>query len=106
LVKPLKNPQGTVKIKIGARREVPAPRIIDDNRGTELRSLDDCFNLSPIFHSESRPFRKQEINRALVIPVAPLEKAIAAEDELQTVLCRAAFEEFVANSLWNEDGGE
>jgi hypothetical protein len=92
-----------VKIKVGARGQIPAPRIIDDHGGTELRSLHDCFNLSPIFHSESSSFRKEEINSALVIAIAALEKAIGTEDELQAVLCRAEFEELVANSLWNED---
>jgi len=103
LVKPLKNPHGTVKLEIGARGQIPAPRIIDDHGGAELRSLNDRFNLSPIFHSESSSFRKEEINSALVIAIAALEKAIGTEDNLQAVLRRAEFEEFVANSLWNED---
>ena len=103
MVKPLKNPHSTVKIKILARGQISAPRIIDDHGGTELRSLDDCFNLSPILHSESRSFPKEEIDSALLIAVASLEKAIGTEEKLQAVLCRAPFTEFVANSLWNED---
>jgi len=103
LVKPLKNPHGTVKLKIGARGQIPTPRIIDDHGGAELRCLNDRFNLSSIFHSESSSFRKEEINSALVIAIAALEKAIGSEDDLQPVLCRAELEELVANSLWNED---
>lgn len=103
MIKPVKNPHGAVKIKIGERGQIPAPKIIDDHGGAQLRSLHDCFNLSPIFHSEPMSFRKQKINSALVIAIAALEEAVGTEDELQAVLCHAASEEFLANSLWNED---
>jgi hypothetical protein len=99
----MKNPYGTVKIKVEARSQIAPPRIIDDHGGSEPRSLHDCFNLSPILHSESSSFRKKEINSALVIGIAALEKTVGTEDGLQAVPCRAEFEEFVANSLWNED---
>lgn len=99
----MEDPHGTVKIKISARGQVPAPRIIDDHGGAELRSLHDCFHLSAIFHSESSSFGKEEINSALFIAIAALEKAIGIEDELQAVPCRAQFEEFVANGLGNQD---
>jgi hypothetical protein len=103
LAKLLKNPNSTVKIKIEARGQIAAPWIIDDHGGAELRSLHDCFNLSPILHSESSSFRKEEINGALVVAIAALEKAVGNEDGLQAVPCRAEFEEFVANSLGNKD---
>ena len=92
-----------MEIKIEARGQIPAPKIIDNHGGTDLRRLHNCFNLSPIFHSESSLFRKEKINGALIIAIAALEEAVSAENELQAVLCRAAFKQFVANSLRNQD---
>ncbi len=69
-----------MKIKVGAHGQIPAPGIIDDHGGTELRSLHDCFHLAPIFQTESSSFRKKKINSALVIAIAALEKAIGIED--------------------------
>ena len=103
MVELLKNPHGTVKIKIEARGQIPSPTIIDYHSGTNLRRLHNCLNLSPIFHSESISFRKEKIDSALIIAIAALEEAVSAENELQAFLCRAALKQFVANSLRNED---
>jgi hypothetical protein len=100
----LKNPHGAVKIKIEAHGQIPAPTIVNNHGGPGLRRLHYCLNLSPILHSESSSFRKEKIDSAPIIAIAALEKAISAENEPQAVLCGAAFIQFVANSLRNEDG--
>ena len=99
----LKNPHGAVKIKIEASGQIPAPRVVDDHGGTDLRSLHDGFNLSAIFRSHSGPLGKKEINSTLVVAIAALDKSVGIEDELQAVSRRAEFGEFVSNGLGNED---
>ena len=103
MIELLKNPYGTVKIKIVARGQIPAPTIIDNHGGAELGRLHNCCNLSPVFHSQPSSFRKEKINSALIIAVSTLEESVSAENQLQAVLCRAAFKQFVANSLRNKD---
>ncbi len=90
MVELLKNPDGTVKIKIEARGQTPAPSIVNNHGGADLRRLYDCFNLSPIPHAESSSFRKEHINSALIVAVAALEETVTTKNKFQAVLCRAA----------------
>ena len=82
------------------RSQFPAPGIVDDHCRSKLGSLHNGPHFAAILHPLPSSFRQQEINSALFIAIAALEKSVSLEEELQAVLCRPVFEEFPSNGFW------
>jgi len=62
--------------------------------------LHDCLNFTAILRALPSSFCEEEIDGALFVPVATLEKRVRIKDELQAIFCRPAFGEFRSDSFW------
>lgn len=93
-----------MKLQIVTRSELPSPRIVNDHHRAKLGSLYDCLNFSTILRALPGSFRQEEIDGALVVVVATLEKSICVKEEVHAVLCRSAFKEIFPDSFWDEHG--
>jgi len=87
-------------------RRVPAPRIVNDHHRAKLRGLYNCLNLSPVPRALPSSFRQEEIDGALIVVVATLEKSVSAKEGLHAVLGRSALKQILPDSFWDEHGGE
>ncbi len=78
-MKPLENPHSPVKLKVVARRQLSSPRIVNDYRGAELRSLNHGFNLTSILRALADSLCEKEIYSALFISITALEECEICE---------------------------
>jgi hypothetical protein len=81
-VKPLKHPESSVKLQVVARRQFPAPRIVNDHGRTKLRGLHNCLNLAAILRALPSSLCEEEIDCALLVAIATLEKRVGVKEKI------------------------
>ena len=65
-----------MKLKVVASRQSSPPLVVYDHRGPELRGLHNGLSLAAILPALPVPFREEEIDGAVFIAVAALEKCV------------------------------
>jgi len=86
-----------------ALSQIPAPRIVDDYSRSKLGGLYYRLNLASILRAHPSSFRQKEINCALFVAVATLEKRVVVEERLQAILGHPALEELIAHCFWHQN---
>jgi hypothetical protein len=95
-----------VVLNVIARRQFPAPRVIDDDSRADLSGLDDRFDLAPVLRSPPSSFGQQELDRTVVVIVATLKEGVGIKKSLDAIFRPPALKEILPDSFWDENDRE
>jgi len=91
-----------MELQIVALGKFSAPRVVNDHRCADLRSLHNRLNFAAILGALPISFREKEIDCALLVVLATLEESVCVEENLQSVFCCPTLEEFLPDGFRHE----
>lgn len=103
LLQPPEDPQNSMKTAAVARRQNPAPMVVDNDHGAGLGGLNDGLHLAAISNARLSALDQEDVGGSLVVVIAGFDKSVIAEDRLNVVLHLASSEQLRSNSLGEQD---
>jgi hypothetical protein len=92
-----------MKIAAVARRQAPAPTVVDNDHGADLCSLGYGFRLTAISNAQLSALDQKDVDGSLIVVIAAFDKAIVTEDRPNAVLGLSPPEQLRSNRLGEQN---